>query len=66
MSGPQLARLLAHSRPHMKVLYMTVYSDARVFNENDFHKGTPLIQKPYLQSELLHKVREVLGEERKN
>jgi len=66
MSGPQLARLLLHSRPHMKVLYMTGYSDVRVFSENDFLKGTPLIQKPYLQSELLHKVRAVLGEEPKN
>lgn len=66
MSGPQLARQLTHARPEMKVLYMTGYSDSRVFRVGGFQKGTALIQKPYLQGELLNKVQEVLREARKS
>ena len=60
MSGPELAKKLARSCPRMRILYMSGYSDIRMFTEGRLSEGTALILKPFMQNELLGKVREVL------
>jgi len=61
MSGPELAQMLARSCPRMRILYMSGYSDVHMFTEGRLNRGTALILKPFLQNELMAKVRGALG-----
>jgi len=61
MSGPELAQMLVRSCPRMRILYMSGYSDVHMFTEGRLSEGTALILKPFLQNELMDKVRDVLG-----
>lgn len=60
MSGPELAQMLVRSCPRMRILYMSGYSDVHMFTEGRLSKGRALILKPFLQNELMNKVRDVL------
>ena len=61
MSGPDLAKRFAAMHPETKVVYMTAYADVmdvvRLSLEDQHH----VISKPYMQHELMSKVRQVLG-----
>jgi two-component system, cell cycle sensor histidine kinase and response regulator CckA len=61
MSGPDLADSLMLVLPHLKVLYMSGYSDNRLERPDFLKEGLPLIQKPFTPASLLAKVQELLS-----
>jgi signal transduction histidine kinase/CheY-like chemotaxis protein len=60
MSGREVAELLQVSFPQMKVLYVSGYMDDAVVRHGISHESTAFLQKPYSQTTLTQKVREVL------
>ncbi|HEX2045302.1 MAG TPA: PAS domain-containing protein [Gaiellaceae bacterium] len=60
MSGRELAERLWLSRPEMKVLYISGYTDIAVFDPGVLDPGSAFLQKPFSAAELAQKVREVL------
>jgi PAS domain S-box-containing protein len=61
MGGPELARRLAVTRPEMRVLYMSGYTDDAVFNHGVLQEGTAFLQKPFTSASLGCKLREVIS-----
>jgi two-component system cell cycle sensor histidine kinase/response regulator CckA len=60
MSGPELAKRLAMTRPGMKVLCMSGYTDDSIVRHGVLESGVAFIQKPVTPATLSRKVREVL------
>ncbi len=60
MSGRELADRLAESRPGLKVLYMTGYSDDVVLQRGVEAGKVPVLQKPFTREALGTRVRAVL------
>jgi two-component system, cell cycle sensor histidine kinase and response regulator CckA len=60
MSGPTLAAHLRTVRPDMRVLYVSGYTDAAVFEHGTGEQPVTFLQKPFTPSQLTRKVREVL------
>jgi PAS domain S-box-containing protein len=60
MSGRVFAERASTTRPGMKVLYMSGYTDNAIVHHGVLDPGTQFIGKPLSQTELLAKVREVL------
>ena len=60
-SGAELARRLATSRPAMRVLYMSGYTDDAVVRHGVLAEEAAYLQKPFTPTGLLLKVRQVLG-----
>ena len=60
LSGPELARRLAVTRPQMKVLCMSGYTDDSIVRHGVLTAGSAFIQKPITPASLAQKVREVL------
>lgn len=60
-SGRQLAERLHVRQPDLSVLFMSGYSQGVLGSERALDEGVALIQKPFGQRALLHKVREVLA-----
>jgi signal transduction histidine kinase/CheY-like chemotaxis protein len=61
MSGRELAEHLAGSRPSMKTLLMSGYTEDAVVHRAVLQAGLPFLQKPILPKTLLAKVRDVLA-----
>jgi signal transduction histidine kinase len=61
MSGKDLAEQLRISRPSMKVLYVSGYTEETLLHHGTADPGTAFLAKPYTLSDLSHKVREVLS-----
>jgi PAS domain S-box-containing protein len=60
MSGPALAKRLAHARPDMKVLCMSGYTDDSIVRHGVLEAEIDFIQKPITPGTLTRKVRAVL------
>jgi PAS domain S-box-containing protein len=60
MSGRDLAERVERTRPHMKVLYMSGYTDDVVVRHGIVEQGVRFVSKPFATAELLRTVREVL------
>jgi len=60
MSGPMLAKRLAATRPQMKVLCMSGYTDDSVVRHGVIESSAAFLQKPITPASLSRKVREVL------
>jgi DNA-binding NtrC family response regulator len=65
MSGPALAKRLTASRPTMKVLCMSGYTDDTVVRNGVLQSEIAYLQKPITPDSLGRKVREVLGAPRR-
>jgi CheY-like chemotaxis protein len=64
MSGPDLAKRLASSRPETKVLCMSGYTDDSIVRHGVLNSGVAFIQKPVTPATLAKKVRELLDSDR--
>jgi len=60
INGRELARRLTESRPHIKVLYLSGYTEEAIIHEGGMEPGTAFLQKPFTLQVLSRKVREVL------
>jgi two-component system cell cycle sensor histidine kinase/response regulator CckA len=60
MSGPELAKRLAVTRPRMRVLCMSGYTDDSIVRHGVLDARVAFIQKPITPASLAKKVREVL------
>jgi signal transduction histidine kinase/CheY-like chemotaxis protein len=61
MSGRELAERLGASRPELRVLYVTGYTDDRILTEGLLQARIDLLEKPFTPDALLWKIGEVLG-----
>jgi len=60
MSGPELARRLQRTRPELRVLCMSGYTDDSVVRHGALDQGTAFLQKPLTQETVARKLRELL------
>lgn len=61
MYGPELAAKASLLRPHMKVVFMTGYTDNAVVRQGLLNADVPLLHKPFSARDLAAKIRLVLG-----
>ncbi|MBI4557548.1 MAG: PAS domain S-box protein [Candidatus Hydrogenedentes bacterium] len=59
MNGKELAERVKQSRPTLRVMFASGYSDDAIINHGLLEPGIALLQKPYSSEGLLRKVREV-------
>jgi len=60
MSGRELVRKLLERHPHVRVLYMSGYTDNVIASGGVLEPGLAFLQKPFTPAVLAQKVREVL------
>jgi signal transduction histidine kinase len=60
ISGRELAEALRLSKPDLKVLYMSGYTDEAIVRHGVLEEGVQFLQKPFTPQGLAHKVRQVL------
>jgi len=61
MGGRELVKQLTQTRPTVKVLYLSGYTEDAIVSDGSIEKGTAFLQKPFTLQNLSRKVREVLG-----
>ena len=59
-SGLQLARRLLGTRPDLRVLFISGYSDEAIVRHGVLDPGTAFLQKPFTPAALARKIRELL------
>jgi two-component SAPR family response regulator len=60
MSGRELASRVAETRPAIKVLFMSGYTEDAIVHHGVVDEGIAFLQKPITPTALTQKVREVL------
>ena len=60
MGGHELAQRLVKSRPAIKVLYLSGYTEDAIVDQNTGENSKAFLQKPFTLQNLARKVREVL------
>jgi CheY-like chemotaxis protein len=60
MSGHELAKRVAASRPGIKILFLSGYTEDAIIHEGVLDPGTAFLQKPFTLQALARKVRAVL------
>jgi len=63
LSGPDLYERVAPTRPSMRVLFMSGYTDLTVLQSNLIGEGSSFIAKPFTHADLARKIRAVLDAE---
>jgi two-component system cell cycle sensor histidine kinase/response regulator CckA len=53
MSGRELAHRLASTRPEMKILYMSGYTDGVIADHGVLEKGISILRKPFTHAQLI-------------
>ncbi len=61
LSGPELATKISATRPDMKVLFISGYTDDTVFRHGVLEGDVAFLQKPFNLKALAKKIREVLS-----
>ena len=61
MDGRELATNIARLRPDTKILYVSGYAKGAILDKGALEPNSEFLAKPFRLSELLQKVREVLG-----
>lgn len=61
MGGPELAQSLALTRPRMRVLYMSGYTDDAIVHHGVLREGTAYLQKPFTAEAFARKLRETIS-----
>ena len=64
MNGPVLVERIRTTRPDIKVLFMSGYTDEAIIQHGILDSGAAFLQKPITPEALTRKVREVLGGKR--
>jgi signal transduction histidine kinase len=64
MNGKLLAEQASRVRPHLKVLYMSGYTENAILHHGRLDPGVHLLQKPFRKRDLAAKVRAALDEGR--
>jgi CheY-like chemotaxis protein len=62
IGGRELAERLAPSRPEMRVLYVSGYTDDAIVHHGVLEPGIALLKKPFTPRSLTHMVRDVLDQ----
>ena len=57
-----MADRLLHTRPDLKVLFMSGYTDSAIVHHGVLDPGTPFLHKPFTPDALARKVRDVLDQ----
>lgn len=60
IGGRQLFEQLSSMYPHLRVLYMSGYTDSAIVHHGVLDSDTPYIQKPFNAVDLVRRVREIL------
>jgi PAS domain S-box-containing protein len=61
MNGPDLAQKARTIMPHLKILFMSGYTENAVLHQGRLDPGVHLLQKPFKRAELAAKVRGLLS-----
>jgi signal transduction histidine kinase/ActR/RegA family two-component response regulator len=61
MDGRQLAAHISLLRPNIKILYVSGYAKGAILDKGSLEPNAEFLSKPFRLSELIQKVREVLG-----
>jgi CheY-like chemotaxis protein len=61
MGGPALVQHLRLERPHMKVLFVSGYTDDAIVRQGVLEPGVEFLQKPFPLATLARRIRDILG-----
>jgi CheY-like chemotaxis protein len=65
MSGTELAEVLRLTRPDLKVIYVSGYTENTVWRQGALGPGANFLAKPFSREALARKLRETLGHSRR-
>jgi len=60
MGGRRVAEVIRATRPNLKVVHMSGYTDSAIVDHGILEPGVTFVQKPFVADALLRKIREVL------